>query len=160
MLTLKTLENEKFLKFYKFIFEDKQYKKLSIEVKVLYNLMIKRYKLSYINNLKDENSFYIIFKIIEIQNILNCGSQKAVKTLNELELIGLINKKKRGANPHLIYLSQLQKQNINDVNCENHNNNKININKTDINKKSGDLAPDNKQVFKIPLKNDEYYNVY
>lgn len=187
MLDLKTLDNEKFLKFYKFLFEDKKFEKLSVEAKLLYSFMLERYKLSKEKELKDENGYYVIFRITEIQKILNCGNQKAGKILNELELVGLIDKRKQGSNnPTLIYLKNFkvkcENHTITDLKCENqtcenHIYNKTNINKTDINKtdiktdisnKSGALAPDNKgvvkittqEVFKIPLKNNEYYILY
>ena len=196
MLDLKILEDEKFLKFYKFLFEDEKFEKVSIEGKVLYSLMLERYKLSIQRERKYDSGYYIILRITEIQKILRCGSQKAVKVLNELELVGLIDKRKQGStNPDLIYLKNFNKvncenqnfenQHTNTMNCENqnfenHNNNKtnnnkinskINISKTNI--QSGALAPDNKgvvifttqeqveqQIFKIPLKNGDYYTIY
>nr|WP_317360024.1 replication initiator protein A [uncultured Tyzzerella sp.] len=181
MLDLKFLENEKFFKFYKFLFEDEKFEKLSIEGKVLYSLMLERYKLSVERERKDENGHYVILRIKEIQKILRCGSQKAVKILNELELVGLIDKRKRGSsNPDLIYLKNFkvnyenqnfENQNTNGVNCENqnfenHNNNKTNINKInnkiDISKtniQSGALAPDNKRVVKITTQEKELYKI-
>ena len=180
-------KNEKFFKVYKFLFEDDRFKNLSIDAKVIYSLIVERNSLSIKNNLKcKDGNYYIILKNKEIQSILNCGSQKAVKVLNELELVNLIVKKKQGLNkPNLIYLkSQF-------LTCENHNSkdvkittqemgkshlNKNNINKTDINNinisktdiKSGALAPDNngdvkittQKQYSIPLKNGEYYNIY
>lgn len=180
-------ENEKFFKVYKFLFEDDSFKNLSVDAKVIYSLIVERNSLSIKNNLKcKDGNYYIILKNKEIQSILNCGSQKAVKVLNELELVNLIVKKKQGLNkPNLIYLkSQF-------LTCENHNSkdvkittqengkshlNKNNINKTDINNinisktdiKSGALAPDNngdmkittQKQYSIPLKNGEYYNIY
>lgn len=181
-------ENEKFLKVYKFLFEDEKFIKLSIDAKVIYSIMLERNYLSIQNNLRDDSGYYIILKNTEIQKILNCGSQKAVKILNELELVNLIEKKKQGLKkPDLIYLKSYF------LNCENHNSknvkittqefgkslsnniniNKNNIKKIDINKiKSGALAPDNnrvvkittqeqqQQIFKIPLKNGDYYTLY
>ena len=174
MLDLKVLEDEKFFKFYKFLFEDEKFEKLSIEGKVLYNLMLERYKLSIQRERKDDNGHYIILRITEIQKILRCGSQKAVKILNELELVGLIDKRKRGlTNPDLIYLRNFNKVNYENQNFENHNTNKVNTNKINISKTdiiSGALAQDNKGVVKIttqqqkiytiPLKNGDYYNLY
>lgn len=174
MLDLKVLEDEKFFKFYKFLFEDEKFEKLSIEGKVLYNLMLERYKLSIQRERKDDNGHYIILRITEIQKILRCGSQKAVKILNELELVGLIDKRKRGStNPDLIYLRNFNKVNYENQNFENHNTNKVNTNKINISKTdiiSGALAQDNKGVVKITtqqqkiytilLKNGDYYNLY
>nr|WP_317357512.1 replication initiator protein A [uncultured Tyzzerella sp.] len=193
MLDLKVLANEKFYKLHKFLFEDERFEKLTIEGKVLYSLILERYKLSVERERKDENGYYVIFRITEIQKILNCGNQKAGKILNELELVGLIDKRKQGSsNPDLIYLKNLnfkvkcenqkfESHTTNDVKCENqkcenHIYNKTNINKTNIktdiskiNIQSGALAPDNKggvkitpqeQIYKIPLKNGDYYILY
>ena len=171
MLNLKSLEEEKFFKFYKFLFEDERFEKISIEGKILYSLILERYKLSVEREIKDENGYYIIFKIKEIQKILNCGNQKAGKILNELELVGLIDKRKQGvSNPDLIYLKNFKVKCENQT-CENHTYNKTDISKTNI--QSGALAPDNKggvkittqkskeiKICSIPLKNGDYYKLY
>ena len=166
---------EKFFKLYKFLFEDEEYKSLSIESKVVYSIMIDRNELSVKNNLiDDKGQVYIFMKIEEIKNLINCGAQKAVKILSELELVGLIKKEKVGFNkPNKIYLKSQH------WNSENHNTgimkiknmelrksqsiktniNKTKYNKTDINNKSGALAPDKETVFQIPLKDGSYYNL-
>lgn len=169
-------ENEKFLRVYKFLFENEKFNKLSTDGKIIYSLMLERNDLSIQNNLKDEIGYYIIMKNKEVQSILNCGEQKAVRIFKELENLELIKKRKKKFNsPNLIYLNsiELKPMKITDQYCENHNNNntnkinsKIDISKTNI--QSGALAPDNKgdvkittqeqeQLFKIPLKNGEYY---
>ncbi len=95
-----------FFKLYKFLFEDEEYKRLSIESKVVYSIMIDRNELSTQNNLiDDKGQVYIFMKIEEIKNLINYGEQKAVKILIELELVGLIKKEKIGFNkPNKIYL--------------------------------------------------------
>ena len=109
-------ENQKFLKLYKFLFDDEEFSKLSIEEKVIYSMMLERNNLSIKNNLKDNSGYYIIMTNREIQSILNCGNQKAVKVLNNLELVNLIQIKKQGLNkPDLIYLKS------HFLKCENHN---------------------------------------
>ena len=165
---------EQYFKLYKFLFED-EFKNLSIESKVLYSIMLDRKDLSIKNNLIDENGqVYIFMKIEEIKKLINCGEQKAVKILRELDIIGLIKKCKSGFNkPNKIYLKSQYWSN------ENHNTGamkikemglpksqsiKTNINKTENNKtennnKSGAKAPDKETVFQIPLKDGSFYNL-
>ena len=169
------LENKKFFKLYKFLF-DKEFKETSSEAKIIYSIMIERNNLSIINSLKDNKGYYIIMKNTEIQDILNCGKQKAINILNELEQANLIERKRQGLNkPNLIYLNTYENDTLTSTKTElqeieqayikeyeNHTQNNTNINKIDINKtdiKSGALAPDNK-IYSIPLKNGVYYNLY
>ena len=65
-------ENEKFLRVYKFLFENEKFNKLSTDGKIIYSLMLERNDLSIQNNLKDEIGYYIIMKNKEVQSILNC----------------------------------------------------------------------------------------
>ena len=55
-------------------------KTLSCEAKVLYGLMLDRMSLSIKNRwLDSEDRVYIIFTVEEIAELMNCGTQKAVK---------------------------------------------------------------------------------
>ena len=82
---------------------------LSCEAKVLYGLMLDRMSLSIKNRWFDEEDrVYIIFTVEEIAELLNCGTQKAVKLMKELDDnqgIGLIEKKRLGlGKPNVIYV--------------------------------------------------------
>ena len=85
------------------------FKSLSCEAKVLYGLMLDRMSLSIKNRWFDEEDrVYIIFTVEEIAELLNCGTQKAVKLMKELDDnqgIGLIEKKRLGlGKPNVIYV--------------------------------------------------------
>ncbi|MDB8699515.1 DUF6017 domain-containing protein, partial [[Ruminococcus] gnavus] len=73
---------------------------LSCEAKVLYGLMLDRMSLSIKNRWFDEEDrAYIFFSVEEIMEMLNCGRNKAVNCLKELDQekgIGLIEKRRIG----------------------------------------------------------------
>ena len=75
-------------------------KDLSSDAKILYGLMLDRMSLSIKNQWFDEeNRAYIYFSIEDIMELLNCGRNKAVKSLQQLDDekgIGLIEKRRQG----------------------------------------------------------------
>lgn len=84
----------------KLLFTEPMFKELSCEAKILYGLMLDRMSLSIKNAWFDaEGRAYIYFSIEEIAELLNCGKNKAVRSLQELVNdtgIGLIEKKRQG----------------------------------------------------------------
>ena len=89
------------------LFSDEQFKNMSAEAKVLYGILLKRMDLSAKNGWLDgQGRVYIICTLEEIMETLNCGNQKAVKLLEELESkSGLIERKRQGlGKPNLIYV--------------------------------------------------------
>ncbi|MCC8138275.1 MAG: replication initiator protein A [Clostridiales bacterium] len=93
----------------KALFTDDYFKKVSCEAKVLYGLMLDRMCLSRKNNWIDEKGrVYIVFSIEEAAEYLNCGRDKCIKTMAELDTkkgIGLIERIRRGlGRPDLIYV--------------------------------------------------------
>ena len=93
-------EQYSFYRVPKILFTAECFKELSCEAKVLYGLLLDRMSLSMKNHwLDEEERVYIIFTVEEIAELLNCGTQKAVKLLKELDSekgIGLIEKKAVG----------------------------------------------------------------
>jgi len=86
-----------------------EYKKISVEAKLLYGLLLDRMGLSAKNGWYDEkNRVYIYYTLEEIKEDLNCGHDKAVKLLAELDSvkgIGLIERVKQGqGKPTIIYV--------------------------------------------------------
>lgn len=96
----KEADSFSFFKVPKLLFTDSYFANLSIEAKVLYGLLLDRMSLSLKNEWFDkEGRAYIYFSIEEIGNLLGCGKNKAVKSLQELDVdggIGLIEKYKQG----------------------------------------------------------------
>lgn len=85
------------------------FKILSSDAKILYGLMLDRMSLSIKNQWFDEQDrAYIYFSIEDIMELLNCGRNKAVKSLQELDDengIGLIEKKRQGfGKANIIYV--------------------------------------------------------
>ena len=84
----------------KALFTNDCFKDLSSDAKILYGLMLDRMSLSIKNQWFDEeNRAYIYFSIEDIMELLNCGRNKAVKSLQELDDekgIGLVEKRRQG----------------------------------------------------------------
>ena len=93
----------------KMLFTAECFRGLSCEAKVLYGLMLDRMGLSIRNRWFDEEDrVYIVFTVEEIAEMMDCGTQKAVKLVKELDAdkgIGLIEKKRLGlGKPNVIYV--------------------------------------------------------
>lgn len=93
----------------KALFQDEYFRCLSSDAKILYGLMLDRMSLSIKNQWFDaENRAYIYFSIEDIMELLNCGRNKAIKSLQELDSetgIGLIEKKRQGfGKTNIIYV--------------------------------------------------------
>ena len=73
-------EQYSFYRVPKVLFTEPCFKALSCEAKVLYGLMLDRMSMSIKNRwLDSEDRVYIIFTVEEIAELMNCGTQKAVK---------------------------------------------------------------------------------
>lgn len=153
-------EQYSFYRVPKVLFTAECFRPLSCEAKVLYGLLLDRMSLSIKNRWFDkEDRVYIIFTVEEIADLMNCGTQKAVKLLKELDTnkgIGLIEKKRLGlGKPNVIYVknfmvSDMKKEGkrpekpVNTQNSENHN--------------SGDVKVTNQEYPESQFKNDENHN--
>ena len=85
------------------------FKALSNDAKILYGLMLDRMSLSARNHWFDkENRVFIYFSVEDTMEYLNCGKNKAMKTIAELDVktgIGLIERRKQGlGKPDIIYV--------------------------------------------------------
>ena len=150
-------EQYSFYRVPKILFTAECFKELSCEARVLYGLLLDRMSLSMKNHwLDEEERVYIIFTVEEIAELLNCGTQKAVKLLKELDSekgIGLIEKKRLGlGRPNVIYVKNFLVQKNDEENgdmpdlqnCENHN--------------SGVVKTTIQEFPKSQFKNDENHN--
>ena len=93
----------------KALFQDEYFRCLSSDATILYGLMLDRMSLSIKNQWFDEkNRAYIYFSIEDIMELLNCGRNKAIKSMQELDEengIGLIEKKRQGfGKTNIIYV--------------------------------------------------------
>ena len=139
-------EQHTFYRIPKVLFTAECFRSLSCEAKVLYGLLLDRMGLSIKNRWFDEEDrVYIIFTVEELAELLNCGTQKVVRLLKELDVksgIGLIEKKRLGlGKPNVIYvknfmiqeLTRAEKQDLeaetleNTLNGENHNSRNVKI---------------------------------
>lgn len=95
----------------KLLITDDRFKNTSTDAKLLYGLMLDRMSLSAKNNWVDERGrVYIYYRIDEIQEALNCGHDKVIKILAELDTgkgIGLIQRVRQGqGRPTIIYVKR------------------------------------------------------
>ena len=93
----------------KLLVSSKYFKTLTNDAKMLYGLMLDRMSLSARNHWFDkENRVFIYFSVEDTMEYLNCGKNKAMKTIAELDEkggIGLIERKKQGlGKPDIIYV--------------------------------------------------------
>ncbi len=90
----------------KVLFDNDDFREISTDSKLLYGIMLDRMSLSARNGWTDEeNRVYIVFTIDEIKDSLGCAEKKAVKMMDELQEIGLIERKRQGlGKPNLIYV--------------------------------------------------------
>lgn len=167
----------------KVLFTAECFKSLSCEAKVLYGLLLDRMSLSVKNRWFDEDDrVYIVFTVEEIAELLNCGTQKAVKLLKELDAdkgIGLIEKKRLGlGKPNVIYVKNFMirqedgekkegkksEKPANTQNCENHHSRVVKTTnqefpesqfKNSENHNSGIVKTTNQEFPKPQFKNDE-----
>lgn len=91
------------------------FKRLSTDAKLLYGLLLDRMGLSARHGWYDEQGrVYIYYTLEEIQEDLNCGHEKAVKLLAELDVgkgFGLIERVKQGqGRPTKIYVKRFTTQ--------------------------------------------------
>ena len=101
-------EQYSFYRIPKTLLTDPHYKKVSIEAKVLYGLLLDRMGLSVRNGWMDsERRIYIYFTQEDAMALMSCGKDKATKLFRELDQggIGLIERKKQGqGRPTRIYV--------------------------------------------------------
>lgn len=95
-----------FIRIPKRLITDPLFVDLSLSAKLLYGILLDRMSLSMRNKWLDkENRVYIIYQISEIMENLNMAEKTAIKTLKELEVVGLVEKKRRGLGlPSLLYV--------------------------------------------------------
>ena len=110
-------EQYTFYRIPKVLFTAECFRELSCEAKVLYGLLLDRMGLSIKNRWFDEEDrVYIIFTVEELAELLNCGTQKVVRLLKELDVksgIGLIEKKRLGlGKPNVIYVKNFMIQEL------------------------------------------------
>lgn len=81
----------------KILFEDKQFKSLAAEAKMLYGMMLDRMSLSIVNNWFDkEGRAYIYVSTEFIIDKFGCGRNKALNHMKALEEHGLIERIRHG----------------------------------------------------------------
>ena len=136
------------------LFSQEQFKNISPEAKVLYGILLKRMDLSAKNGwFDDQGRVYIICTLEEIMETLNCGNQKAVKLMDELEgKIGLIERKRQGlGKPNLIYVKNFicpvdkvdNSAPSHFLKCENHTSGDVKITLQEVRKSRGSYKDNN-----------------
>ena len=96
-------EEEQFIYFRipRLLITSPRFKNLSTDAKLLYGMMLDRMSLSAKNEWYDDDGrVYIYFTVEEISEEMNCGRDKAMKLLAELDTgrgVGLIERKRQRA---------------------------------------------------------------
>jgi len=94
-----------------------RFKSLSTDAKLLYGMMLDRMSLSVKNEWYDEDGrVYIYFTVEEISDDMNCGRDKAMKLLGELDTskgVGLIERVRQGqGKPTKLYVKRFTTREI------------------------------------------------
>lgn len=144
----------------KMLFTAECFRSLSCEAKVLYGLMLDRMGLSIKNRwIDEEDRVYIVFTVEETAELMNCGMQKAVKLIKELDAekgIGLIEKKRLGlGRPNVIYVKNFM---IREEPILPEKEETAGENRTDNNHNGGVVKITNQELLKSQFKNDENHN--
>ncbi len=144
----------------KMLFTAECFRSLSCEAKVLYGLMLDRMGLSIKNRwIDEEDRVYIVFTVEETAELMNCGMQKAVKLIKELDAekgIGLIEKKRLGlGRPNVIYVKNFM---IREEPILPEEEEAAGENRTDNNHNGGVVKITNQELLKSQFKNDENHN--
>lgn len=136
--------------------DNPEFDSVEMEAKLLYCQMVERVALSAQNadEFTDEQGrLYIIFSIEEIMQLRRCSKPTAVKWVNQLDSIGLIEKKRRGqGKPTIIYVkdfSSLKELPAQKTDCAEEE--KINC------ETQGENAPDSRSKECLPLEVKDVY---
>ena len=161
-------EQYSFYRIPKMLFTAECFRSLSCEAKVLYGLMLDRMGLSIKNRwIDEEDRVYIVFTVEETAELMNCGTQKAVKLMKELDTdkgIGLIEKKRLGmGKPNVIYVKNfMEKENPSlpdrEENPAENETAARTENRADDNNNSGVVKITNQELLKSQFKNGENHN--
>lgn len=105
-------EQFSFIKIPKMLVIGEDFSSLSISAKILYGLLLDRMAIASKNKwIDDEGRVYIQYQLSEIQEDMNISKRKAGECLNELQDVGLIQKRKGGnGDPNRIYVMNFTKK--------------------------------------------------
>lgn len=98
-----------FIRIPKSLLEEPLFQVISVEAVLLYSILLDRLELSLANDWFDEHGHaYVIYTLKEIQKVMRCGHDKAIRMLRELDTehgIGLIERIRVGqGQPSIIYV--------------------------------------------------------
>ena len=101
---------DSFYKLPKALFNDDRYKSISTDAKVLYSLLLDQNSLSVKNGWIDNcGRYYQYFTINECKEKLSFGHDKIIKLFKELEINGLITRRRQGkGKPSIIYVHHFE----------------------------------------------------
>jgi len=110
-------EQFSFIRIPKIMLTDNAFQPLSMAAKVLYGVLLDRMSLSMKNGwLDEEQRVFIIYQIGEIQEDLGFSKKKAMDLLSELEIFGLLEKKRRGHGlPNILYVKSFMTRELSGV---------------------------------------------
>jgi len=121
-------ESEKFL-FYQIpvpLVKEKRFSKLSTDAKLLYGILLSKTRLSSRNGwLDDKGRVYVYYTVKEVKDDFACSNDKATKVFQELEDIGLIERRRQPNKPALIYVKNFDSSQISEKQNSGFPNNRI-----------------------------------
>lgn len=155
----KESEQFTFYRIPKALFNDDQFIEMSTDAKLLYGILLDRMSLSKMNGWRDrENRVFIIFTIEEIKASLRCAEKKAVRLLDEIEKMGLIERKRQGlGKPNLIFVKNFiaDRSKGQVLNCQNDNSGTVQNTISELSETQGS----NTYVNNKDTNNTEFYPI-
>lgn len=102
------------------LFDNEEYKKLSIEAKVIYAFLLNRMNLSRINKwINSRGEIYLIYTRKEIQNKLNLSDKPVTGAFKELRETNLKKEERQGfGKPNLIYIGKVEHEELQNSNID------------------------------------------
>jgi len=104
------------------LFTDKCFSELSSEAKLLYSILLDRMSLSTKENWIDEQGrIYVEYELEKMIALLNRSKNSVYKLLSELDMSGLIEKKRRGqGRSNIFYVKNFMSQHIKEYSADQH----------------------------------------
>lgn len=105
---LDDVEQAPFYRVPKALFVDEAFAELSNEAKLLYGVLLDRMQLSLKNGWVEDGKVYLVYPIAQLCLFFHTGKSKITKLLRELEIIGLLTRKrKRLGHADLLFLHKI-----------------------------------------------------
>lgn len=109
-IKINEIDSQRFYQIPKSLFNNDQYKGMSLDAKVIYAVLRDRMELSRKNNwINSNNEIYLMFTKANIAELIGCSEPVVYKATKQLIKFGLIEEKRQGlGKPNIIYINHIE----------------------------------------------------